>query len=150
MQRDEFEEWKRAEQAAEGADKAARTAATAGSPDAGDLAKSVIALRKHANALWLECLGSSLTPLSSDAPVKSPKVQAVDPATIKARIEEWRRAQARANVAEVRAVHACMRYVGGAEGERPPLAVAQASMLRQRAAERLQRVFESAGQPHSG
>lgn len=152
MQDDGFAQWRQAERAAEQAEKAARAAVAARAPDCRELAATARGLRKHSDALWRECLGSSLAPLAPTTPSTitptTPSIgagaQATDPAALNVPIEAWRRAQARAHAAEVKAVQAFTRYAEGAE-EMPPLSSkAEAALLRQTSAERLDRVYQVA------
>ncbi|WP_427912578.1 hypothetical protein ACPWT1_18390 [Ramlibacter sp. MMS24-I3-19] len=147
MQQPDIEEWRLAERAAAEAEQAARAAA--GTEDHRDLVAAAKRQRANADRLWREFLGSSLTPLAPAAPEApatgpAPARDQADVATLTRRIEEWRRAQARAHAAEVKAVHAYTRFARGAEEEAPYAWQAEATMLRDESAARLQRVYEEA------
>jgi hypothetical protein len=142
---DDWEAWRQAEHAALKAEEAARSAARSRTQDRHELGIRAKALRKHADRLFSEGLPSRPAPLAPQL-IESPF--AVGPSTaattLKSRIAEWRRAQARAHAAEVRVVHAYLRCVEGS-GEQSPLAAkAEAAALRLEAAERLQRVYATA------
>lgn len=144
MTEDVIEEWRQAERAAEQAEKVAQTALATHAPDASKLAATARALRKDADVLWRQCLGSSFTPLVPVPPSIRSSARPTDPAALNVPIDEWRRAQARAHAAEVKAVQAYTHFVEGAE-ETPALSSkAEAALLRQTAAERLERVYQVA------
>lgn len=148
MQQKDIEEWRLAERAAVHAEQAAREAAGARSDDHRELAAAAKQRRAYADRLWREFLGSSLAPLTSlpaELPAPEPvRNDAADTATLTRRIDEWRRAQARAHAAEVKAVHAYSRFVQGVDEEAPYAWQAEAMMLREESAARLQRVYDEA------
>lgn len=146
MQGDALEEWRQADKAALRAEDDARSAARAKMPDARELAHQARQLRKFADDLWRDCLGSSLAPLASVTAAPQSKPVADDrSASTGAIIDKWRRAQARAHAAEVKTVHAYMRFSQGSEEDAPFAWQAEASRLRGEAAARLQRVYEVLG-----
>jgi hypothetical protein len=148
MQQADIEEWRHAERAAVEAEQSARAAA--GTDGHRDLVAVAKRQRAHADRLWREFLGSSLAPLAPIATEPATPEQApvrhdtADIATLTRRIEEWRRAQARAHAAEVKAVHAYSRFASGTDEEAPYAWQAEAIMLRDESAARLQRVYEEA------
>lgn len=149
MQQNEIEEWRQAERAATAAEQAARDAAAAKAEDHRELLAVAKRQRSHADRLWREFLGSSLAPLtptpSEPAPPEPVRSEATaDTTTLSRRIDEWRRAQARAHAAEVKAVHAYSRFAQGEEEEPPFAWQAEATMLREESAARLQRVYDEA------
>lgn len=150
MNQDKLEGWRRIENAAVEAEDGARAAARAKSADHRELAAHAKLLRKHANDLWRECLGSSLTPLAPvpESTQVSRSLLAPTP-ELEMLIAAWRRAQARAHAAEVRAVHAFSRLADGGEDEAAVAWQAEALMLRGEAAARLRRVYEAAAQLRS-
>lgn len=144
MQKKNIDDWRRAERAATEAQSAARDAA--GSEQHRELLAEARRQRAHADRLWREFLGSSLTPLAPEPPAAQPaRADAVDLSVLNQRIAEWRRAQARAHAAEVKAVHAYSRFAKGGDDEAPYAWQAEALMLRGESAQRLQRVYEEAG-----
>lgn len=143
MQKKKIEDWRRAERSATDAETAARTAA--GADNQRELLAEAKRQRAHADQLWREFLGSSLAPLAPEPAAAAPaRNEPVNLATLNQRIDEWRRSQARAHAAEVKAVHAYSRFAQGAD-EDPPFAwQAEAVMLRSVSAERLQRIYDEA------
>ena len=148
MQQADIEEWRQAERAATEAEQAARDAAGAKADDHRELLAAAKRQRAHADRLWREFLGSSLAPLaavpSGPAALEPARTLAPDTAALSRRIDEWRRAQARAHAAEVKAVHAYSRFVQGTDEEAPFAWQAEATMLREESAARLQRVYDEA------
>lgn len=148
MQGDALEEWRRAEAEAVRAEEALRAAVAPRSAGSRAAAADARALRNRANELWREFLGSSLGALAPASPPAPSADQATvgetDRTALNLRIDEWRRAQARAHVAEVRAVHAYTRSVAGGAEEQPSDLQVEASLLRHEAARRLQRVYDAA------
>lgn len=148
MQHNEIEEWRQAERAATAAEQAAREAAATKAEDHRELLALAKRQRSHADRLWRDFLGSSLAPLtpmpSEPAPPEPARSEAADITTLSRRIDEWRRAQARAHAAEVKAVHAYSRFAQGEEEEPPFAWQAEATMLREESDARLQRVYDEA------
>lgn len=144
----DLEEWRRAERAALDAEQAAREAARAGTDQRRHLATGAKQLRAYSDRLWRQFLGSSLSPLAAVTPEpvtpEPERTNPIDTASLHRRIEEWRRAQARAHAAEVKAVHAYCRYVQAIEDEAPYACLSEAMLLREESTARLQRVFEEA------
>ena len=156
MQQADIEEWRQAERAATEAEEAARSAA--GTEEHRELLATAKRRRARADRLWRDFLGSSLAPLApiqAEAPAAAPRPlpvrrDAVDTATLTRLIDEWRRAQARAHAAEVKAVHAYTRFARGEDEEAPYAWQAEAIMLRDESAARLQRVYEEASRVRAG
>lgn len=149
MQKKNIDDWRRAERAATEAEGAARSAA--GSEQQRELLAEAKRLRAHADRLWREFLGSSLAPLAPEPTAPDPaRSKPADLSALNQRIEEWRRGQARAHAAEVKAVHAYSRFAKGTEDEPPYAWQAEALMLRAESAQRLQRIYDEAARLRRG